>query len=128
MKCPGFVKGAVSNRQQQKHRGKQNPGSMVLGPGHEGCSTDPDSVVLIFAGLVCTLAIAALSDLDGRDEAITPAGKSFNIGWPVRIIAEGRADLLNAEIQTFVEIDKSFLAPDVLANFFARDNLTRATR
>jgi len=64
--------------------------------------------------------------IDYRYEAISTAGKSFNVGWSVSVIAERIANLLNAKVQTLIEIDKSFIAPDVISDFFSSNDLASA--
>jgi hypothetical protein len=45
----------------------------------------------------------------------------------LRIVAESAPDLLNGEIESLLEIDKRFCAPDSLLDFFPCQQLARAT-
>jgi hypothetical protein len=63
---------------------------------------------------------------DWSYKTISPTGKSPNVGGMFGVISKGCADLLNAEIQALVEIDKGFIAPDMIPDLFSSDNLTCA--
>ena len=43
---------------------------------------------------------------------------------PVRIVAQGRANLLDAEVQALLKIDKGVSTPKVFLNFLASDQLS----
>lgn len=49
--------------------------------------------------------------------------RSLNVAWPLGIISQGKADLLNTKIQTLVEVHERITAPELLPQFFARDEL-----
>ena len=44
----------------------------------------------------------------------------------IRVIAQGGANLLNAEVQALLKIDKGISTPKVLLDFFASDQLSAA--
>ena len=43
--------------------------------------------------------------------------------WRLGAVAQGLADLVDAEVQAAVEVDEGVLAPQLLADLFARDHL-----
>jgi len=61
---------------------------------------------------------------DWTYETISPTGKSLNVGGTFGVISKSCADLLNAEIQALVEIDKSLIAPDVISDLLSSNDLT----
>jgi hypothetical protein len=63
---------------------------------------------------------------NGRDETVATAGKGLDISWSVRVVSESGTDLIDQEIDAALEVDEGFVAPDVLVDFFAGDDLTGA--
>src|ERR1019366_2293107 len=68
---------------------------------------------------------ALASVLDGGQEPISPPGQGLNVPGRIRIIPQGHSDRLDAEVEPVIEI-YDCVPPDLLAQFIARNHLTRA--
>jgi hypothetical protein len=67
-----------------------------------------------------------LAPLELCDEAVATAGYGFDESWIIRFIAQGRANLINGEVDAAFKIDKGVVAPDALVNFLTGDDLSGA--
>jgi len=60
-----------------------------------------------------------------RDEAIAALGQRFDVVRRFGLIAQRRADLLDAEVQALLKIYECLATPDLLLDFFSGDQLAR---
>src|ERR1035441_8627460 len=63
-----------------------------------------------------------------RDETIPPARNGLDKAWLCGGIIENLADFFDCSSQTVVEVHKCVRGPELPANFFARDELTRTVQ
>jgi hypothetical protein len=64
--------------------------------------------------------------LQPADKPIAAPRDGLNVPRLVCIVSQSRADLVDGEVDAAFEVDEGVVAPDVLVNFFAGDNLPRA--
>jgi hypothetical protein len=74
-------------------------------------------------GSLCSSRLIVLND---RDEAVAAARNGFDIAWLVCAVSQCGADLIDGEVDAAFEVDEGVVAPDVLVDFFAGDNLSGA--
>jgi hypothetical protein len=61
-------------------------------------------------------------------ETVTSPWKGFDVTGLSGVIAQRNADLLNAEVDSLLEINEGPRTPNMPFDFFARDDLARAGR
>ena len=60
------------------------------------------------------------------DEAVSAAGKGFDVAWARGGVSEGLADFVDGGVEAVVEIDESVGGPEFLLELFARDDFASA--
>jgi hypothetical protein len=59
------------------------------------------------------------------NKPVAASRDSFNESWRIRIVIESRANSANAEIQPLLEVHKCGPLPDLISQFFPRDQFAR---
>jgi hypothetical protein len=63
-----------------------------------------------------------------RDEAVTAPRNRLDVSRTIRIVPESRPDLVDAEINAAIEVNKRVVSPDTLLNLRTADDFSRPLR